>query len=130
MAPVLGFEPRTTESKSVVLPITPHRIRIEFVAVVPPSLLAPFTWINKARAGLGKSLGILDQIVRHLVPGSSDPSGIEPATFYWVGPSKKPNQRVFLLLTLQQNLERVGRVELRIISLEDCWAPLAAIYPH
>ncbi len=24
---MLGFEPRTTESKSVVLPITPHRIR-------------------------------------------------------------------------------------------------------
>ena len=27
-------------------------------------------------------------------------------------------------------LERAGRVELRIISLEDCWPPLAAIYPH
>ena len=27
-------------------------------------------------------------------------------------------------------MERVGRGELRIISLEDCWAPLAAIYPH
>lgn len=27
MAPVLGIEPRMTESKSVVLPITPHRIK-------------------------------------------------------------------------------------------------------
>ena len=27
-------------------------------------------------------------------------------------------------------LERVGRVELRNISLEDCRAPLATIYPH
>ena len=28
------------------------------------------------------------------------------------------------------SLERVGRVELRIIGLEDRWAPLATIYPH
>jgi len=27
-------------------------------------------------------------------------------------------------------MERVGRVELRIIGLEDRWAPLATIYPH
>ena len=58
----------------------------------------------KPGPGLGTLLGIPDQIVRRLVPGSSDPSGIEPATFYWVSPSKKPCQRVFLLLTLQQNL--------------------------
>ncbi len=66
------------------------RFYIEFVADVPPSLLAPFTWINKARAGLGTSLGILVQSVRRLAPGSSDPSGIEPVTFYYFGPSKKP----------------------------------------
>jgi hypothetical protein len=34
------------------------------------------------------------------------------------------------LLYLSYNLERVGRVELRIIGLEDRWAPLATIYPH
>jgi hypothetical protein len=28
--------------------------------------------------------------VRRLAPGSSDPSGIEPATFYYISPSKKP----------------------------------------
>ena len=75
MAPVLGIEPRTTESKSVVLPVTPHRIKIGSrsttfthpglcwprtgvgprcfllaleinLRVVQPSLYAPFTWIN------------------------------------------------------------------------------------
>jgi hypothetical protein len=54
----------------------------------------------KPGLGLGTSLGILVQSVRRLAPGSSDPSGIEPVTFYYFGPSKKPRQRDFLLLTL------------------------------
>ena len=64
-------------------------IHIEFVKVVPPSLLTPFTWINKARAGLGTSLGILVQLATNL-QGSSDPSGVEPVPFYYISPSKKP----------------------------------------
>ena len=43
-------------------------------------------------------------------------------------------QKVTTLVTghdsLSYKMERVGRVELRIIGLEDRWAPLATIYPH
>jgi len=39
---------------------------------------------------------------------SSDQPGIEPATFYCFGPSKKPWQRDFLLLTLSKLLCRYG----------------------
>ncbi len=83
-----GLEPGTTESKSVVLPLH-HTPTVMNLQVVPPSLLAPFTWINKARAGLGKSLGILVQLATNL-RGSSDPPGVEPVPFYYISPSKKP----------------------------------------
>ncbi len=56
---------------------------------MPPSLLASFTWINKARAGLGTSLGILVQLATNLQE-SSDASGVEPVPFYYISPSKKP----------------------------------------
>jgi len=56
----------------------------------------------QVRTGSGTSLGIPVQSVRRLAPGSSDPSGIEPATFYCFGSSNIPRQRDFLLLTLSK----------------------------
>jgi hypothetical protein len=55
-----------------------HRYRYHSPICIKPGL------------GLGTPLGILVQSVRHHAPGSSDPSGIEPVTFYYISPSKKP----------------------------------------
>ena len=54
----------------------------------------------QVRTGGGKSLGILVQFVSVADLRSSPRVGVEPITFYCFGPSKKPRQHDFLLLTL------------------------------
>ena len=82
---------------------------VEFVAVVPPHY-----WHHSPFSGLASGIRYVTwdtgPVSNHL-QGSSDPLGVEPITFYCFGPSKKPRQRDFLLLTLQQNLATRGGIE-------------------
>ncbi len=78
--------------------LTTHRSTI-VIGTIHPIILV--------RTGLGKSLGILVQSVRHHALGSSDPPGIEPVTFYWPVPSKNTEQRDFHLLTTNYHVYKV-----------------------
>ena len=70
------------------------RLQIEFVSS-STTLLEPFTRINKLERDSVSHLGYRSSLV-----ASMDLVGVEPITFYCFGPSKKPRQRDFLLLTL------------------------------
>ena len=93
LARELGLEPRMTESKSVVLPLHYSRT-IEFVSSCP-IIIATIHPCNKLERDSVSYLGYRSSLV-----ASMDLVGVEPITFYCFGPSKKPRQRDFLLLTL------------------------------
>jgi hypothetical protein len=62
--------------------------------------LEPFTRINKSGRDSVSHLEYLSSTVPFTDLRSCPRVGVEPITFYCFGPSKKPTQRDFLLLTL------------------------------
>ena len=71
----------------------------EFVSCCVP-LIATIFPCNASRPGQDKSLGILVQLATFCPWTLRAQVGVEPIAFYCFGPSKKPRQRDFLLLTL------------------------------
>ena len=76
-----------------------ERGNIEFVSCCVP-LIATIFPCNASRPGQDKSLGILVQFATFCPWTLRAQVGVEPIAFYCFGPSKKPRQRDFLLLTL------------------------------
>ena len=82
---------------------SPHNLTkrgsVEFVSCCVP-LIATIFPCNASRPGQDKSLGILVQLATFCPWTLRAQVGVEPIAFYCFGPSKKPRQRDFLLLTL------------------------------
>ena len=77
---------------------------------------------------MGKSLGILVQLVSIADTARYGQLGVEPIAFYCFGPSKKPRQRDFLLLTLTK-LGGGGEIRtLFILPYEDNVLPIILLH--
>ena len=97
MVDEVGLEPTMPLRRKIYsllgLPIFLH-IHIKFVSSCV-SLIATIFPCNKVDRVKIRHLGYRSSLV-----ASMDLVGVEPMTFYCFGPSKKPRQRDFLLLTL------------------------------